>query len=82
MKKVVCAHLFNDFSGSPLILSTVIKGFVERGINVDLVTSEKTHGFLSNLEVEYVDSNYQFAENKLIRIFKFFFAQLVCFVQH
>ncbi len=79
MKKVVCAHLYNDFSGSPLVLSTVIKGFVERGIEVDLVTSKKTEGFLSNLQVGYVDNNYQFAENKLIRIFKFFYTQMVCF---
>ena len=54
MKKVVCAHLYNDFSGSPLVLSTVIDGFIKRGIKVDLVTSENTKGFLSNLEVGYV----------------------------
>ena len=79
MKKVVCTHLFNDFSGSPLVLSTVINGFLQKGIAVDLLTSQKTHGFLSNLNVRYVDNNYLFIENKLIRIFKFFFTQLVCF---
>lgn len=81
MKKVVCAHLYNDFSGSPLVLSTVINGFIERGVKVDLVTSKNTEGFLSNLEVGYVDNNYQFAENKLIRIFKFFYTQLICFIK-
>ncbi len=81
MKKVVCAHLYNDFSGSPLVLSTVINGFMKRGVEVELVTSQNTDGFLSNLNVKYVNNNYQFAENKLIRIFKFFYTQLVCFLK-
>ncbi len=79
MKKIVCTHLYNDFSGSPLILSTVIKGFIQKGIKVDLLTSISEEGFLSGLSVNYIDNKYTFAENKFLRIFYFFFTQLLCF---
>ena len=79
MKKIVCTHLYNDFSGSPLILSTVIKGFLKKGYEVDVLTSLAEEGFLSNLEVNYVANNYTFAENKLIRIVFFFYTQFLCF---
>lgn len=79
MKKVICTHLFNDFSGSPLILSTVIKGLIQKGVKVDLITSSKEEGFLSNLPVTYSDNQYRFYENKLIRILFFFFTQVVSF---
>jgi len=45
MKKIVCSHLFNDQSGSPLVLSTVIKGFLEKGFEVDILTSMESKGF-------------------------------------
>ena len=39
MKKIVCFHLFNDYSGSPQVLRTVIDGLLEKGYPIDLVTS-------------------------------------------
>jgi len=45
-KKIICIHLLNDYSGSPLILSEVINGLLENNHNVDLYTS-KTEGFLT-----------------------------------
>ena len=39
MKNVVVFHLFNDFSGSPMILNTVVVGLLKKGCKVDLVTS-------------------------------------------
>ncbi len=79
MKKVVCTHLFNDFSGSPLILSTVIKGLLQKGVSVDLITSSEEEGFLSKLSVNYSNNQYRFYENKLVRIFFFFVTQIISF---
>ena len=39
MKKIVCFHLFNDYSGSPKVLKTIIEGLLNNGHCIDLVTS-------------------------------------------
>ena len=39
MRKIVCFHLFNDYSGSPKVLKVVLEGLLQRGCEVDLVTS-------------------------------------------
>ena len=39
MKKIVCFHLYNDYSGSPKVLKVVLEGLLQRGCAVDLVTS-------------------------------------------
>ena len=49
MKKVICFHLYNDYSGSPRVLSLVIRALVEKGYQVELYTSN-TDGFLTGLE--------------------------------
>ncbi len=81
MKKIVCTHLYNDFSGSPLVLSTVIKGFLEKGYEVDVLTSTQQEGFLSNLNVRSFDNRYAFVEQKWIRVFLFFWTQFYCFLK-
>ena len=40
MKQIVCFHLFNDYSGSPKVLNMVLKGLLEKGENIELVTSK------------------------------------------
>ncbi len=66
MKKIICTHLYNDFSGSPLVLATAIKGLVKAGHPVTLMTSD-TDGFLTHLPVDKVTISYQCHPNKLIR---------------
>ena len=39
MKHIICFHHFNDYSGSPKVLKGVLEGLLERGYQVDLVTS-------------------------------------------
>ncbi len=80
MKKIVCVHLYNDFSGSPLVLSTAIKGLVKNGHQVTLLTSD-SEGFLSDLPVEKVNIPYRFHSNKLIRLFLLLFNQCLVFCQ-
>ena len=55
MKRLVCFHLFNDFSGSPKVLRMVLGRLLERtewrvergGLSVEIVTS-KGEGALSD----------------------------------
>ena len=75
--KVICIHLYNDFSGSPLVLSTVIKGFRKKEIPVEVWTSSEGKGFLSDLPVDYKSIPYQFYQNKFLRLLAFGWAQLV-----
>ena len=39
MKHIICFHHFNDYSGSPKVLKGVLEGLLEKGYQVDLVTS-------------------------------------------
>ncbi len=79
MKKIIAVHLLNDFSGSPLILSTVIKGFRAHNIEVDLITNENSEGFLSDLDVNYETIPYRFQKNKYARLVAFLWFQVLLF---
>ena len=81
MKKIVCAHLFNDYSGSPLVLSTAIKGFEKNGLEVEVITSSANDGFLSGLPVKYRNNGYKFLNNKVLRLFAFLICQVRMFFQ-
>ena len=81
MKKIICAHLYNDFSGSPLVLSTVIKSFKSNGVEVEIITSGESSGFLSDLNVKSVDNGYKFLNNKILRLMMFLFCQVKMFFQ-
>ncbi len=38
-KRIICFHLFNDYSGSPSVLRVVLEGLLDRGAAVELITS-------------------------------------------
>ncbi len=82
MSKVVCVHLLNDYSGSPLVLSQVVKGFVDSGYEVDLYTAHNGEGFLSDLEgVNYQYLPYDWHSNKWLTLLHLLFSQVVLFFQ-
>lgn len=82
-KRIVCVHLFNDFSGSPLVLSQVLNGFVQKGFKVDLYTSKSSQeGFLSNLVgVSNYHYYYKWNKNKYITLVLFMFSQLLLMIR-
>lgn len=53
---IVCFHLFNDFSGSPIILRTVLKGLLQKGYHITLRTSRG--GILDSLHNEHLKMSY------------------------
>jgi len=60
-KKIIFFHALNDLSGSPKILSIVIKGMIERGYKAELYTSYRKDGFLTDIKgVKYHYIYYKF----------------------
>ncbi len=77
--KIICVHLFNNYSGSPKVLAQIINSLLSKGYDIDLITN-RTEGFLSNIEgVNYIYINYNWSKNKVVTLFYFLFAQVELF---
>ncbi len=77
--KILCFHLLNDFSGSPLVFSQSIDALLSQGRDVEIYTN-KSEGFLSKFskdKIKYI--NYNWSSYKLVTLFRFFFSQMVLF---
>ena len=81
MKKIVCFHLFNDYSGSPKVLKSVLAGLSEQGYSIDLVTSHG--GALDELKerrgIRFRQYNYHFAHSTAARVWNYLRVQLLTF---
>ena len=82
MKKIICFHLLNDFSGSPKVLSMVIRGLASKGFNFNIHTSR--NGVLNQLHknknVNIFYNNYTFVEGSNIQFLKFAYIQVYFFI--
>jgi L-malate glycosyltransferase len=78
MKKIIFIHLLNDYSGSPKVLSQVIKACSNEGYEIELYTSKSEEGFLSNLTVSH-SYYYKWFRNKYLTLFSFLFSQCLLF---
>lgn len=83
MNKLVCFHLFNDFSGSPKVLRMVLGGLSEKGIAIDIVTS-KSEGALSDLDgrksIRMSRYAYCFSDNGAVTMLRYSWVQLYVFL--
>lgn len=84
MKRLVCFHLFNDFSGSPKVLRLVLGGLLESGEwRVEIVTS-KGEGALSDLDgrkgVRMHRYAYRFSDNGVVTMLRYSWVQLYVFL--
>lgn len=81
MKKIAAFHLYNDFSGSPKALKTVLEGLLEKGCQVDLITSEG--GVLDDLTghpgLVRRTCGYSFSENRFKTSVRFVWVQMKMF---
>lgn len=79
--KIVCFHLYNDFSGSPKVLYDVLSGLLDKGYAVDLITSRG--GVLDNLDSPKLTRRsygYRFSKNPIVTMFNYARIQLLTFV--
>lgn len=82
MKKITFIHLWNNYSGSPNVLSTVAEEMHKRGLDTTLITSFNNDGFLSEVECnKRINVSYRFEKNILLRLFQLIKFQLVCSVR-
>lgn len=80
MKKIVFIHLFNDRSGSPKVLSQVIKS-LKKKFHTELLTSDHTDGFLTDTADQQHMLFYRRSENKLLTLLYYLISQVLLFIQ-
>jgi len=77
--KIVAFHIYNDYSGSPKVLSMVVKGLLNKGCQVDLLTSCRG-GILDELEnlnnFKIFRHFYKFYRNPVITLLLYLYTQL------
>lgn len=77
--KIICFHTLNNYSGSPLVLATVIKGLISRDYNVELYTSNGK-GLLSDIYgLKYRLIHFKWNRNKIVLLFWVVYSQLRLF---
>ncbi len=79
--KIVLIHPLNDLSGSPMVLSLLIKGLVAHGHEVVLFTSESQHGsMLDDISgVDYHYFKYKWTPNRVVVLLKYIKIQFLLF---
>lgn len=80
-KRIICFHLFNDYSGSPKVLNMVLKGMLYKGESIELITSKG--GVLDELNtypnMKRHSYPYRFSINPIITIVRYSLVQLYTF---
>lgn len=79
--KIVCFHLFNDYSGSPKVLKNLLAGLLAEGFEIELVTSEG--GVLDKLpqcaNLKRKRYRYKFHNNAIIALLRYTIVQIYTF---
>jgi len=76
-KRIIAFHTLNDYSGSPNVLASVIRGLKSRDYIIDLYTSSAEGGFLSGISgVIYHRISYKFTRNSAATLLRFVILQI------
>lgn len=76
-RKIIFIHLLNDYSGSPKVLSQIIKEMTSTS-NIELYTS-KDDGFLSNITPKHHTFFYKRFGNKMLTLISYTLSQIDLF---
>ena len=82
MKHIVCFHLLNDYSGSPKVLSMVLKGLLKKGYTIDLITSQRGGALDELIFSEYVKIHrysYTFSSHTFCVLLEYLYVQFYTF---
>lgn len=78
-KRIIFIHSLNNFTGSPNILSLIIRELASMGYSIDLITN-KSYGFLSDIEnVNYRYTSYNWRKSKLLTLLLLIWSQIEMF---
>ena len=79
--KLICFHLFNDYSGSPKVLKNTLQHLLAKGVKVELITSRG--GVLDELEgcgnIRFRRYSYCFSKNVALAMLRYTWAQIYTF---
>ena len=82
MNRIICFHLFNDYSGSPKVLKMALEGLLKKGYQVDLISSKG--GVLDELlhykNLRKYSYSYRFSNNPVITILRYSTIQIYTFL--
>ena len=78
MRKTIFIHLLNDYSGSPKVLSQIVKNNSYKNNDIAIYTS-KDIGFLSNITKNHFHFYYKRFDNKIMTLFSYLLSQLDLF---
>lgn len=79
-KQFICFHLLNNYSGSPYVLSLIIRALKEDGCKVTLYTSGGK-GFLSGItQIKKHDLLYKWKSNKILLAILLVLTQIQLFI--
>ena len=82
MKRLVCFHLLNDYSGSPKVLKLLLDGLCNKGVEIDLYTSN-TNGVLDELKcnkgLKMYTYNYKFSNKMSVTLLRYSWIQMLSF---
>ena len=81
VKKHIFVHLLNDFSGSPKVLSQVIRAVQDKGGSLELYTGKSEAGFLSGITASHHQYFYKRSENKWMTLLTFISSQIILFLK-
>ncbi|TVZ38651.1 glycosyltransferase involved in cell wall biosynthesis [Alteromonadaceae bacterium 2753L.S.0a.02] len=80
-KKLVFAHLYNDYSGSPRILSDLIKVLRRNNCQIELYAGNRYGGVLDSTGCDFKIFWYRRSGIKLVRLLFYFFSQMHLFLK-
>ena len=79
--KIVCFHLFNDYSGSPKVLKNTLCGLLGKGAEIELITSRG--GVLDTIpagkNLKRRSYSYKFSNNAIVTTLRYTLVQLYTF---
>jgi glycosyltransferase involved in cell wall biosynthesis len=79
--KLICFHLFNDYSGSPKVLKNLLCNLQAQGVEMELITSRG--GILDEIphspNFKRRSYSYRFSNHAIIATIKYFAAQVYTF---
>ncbi|MCR5496697.1 MAG: glycosyltransferase family 4 protein [Paludibacteraceae bacterium] len=78
--RIAVFHLFNDYSGSPKVLRTVLTGLLRKDCSIDVLTSRG--GVLDELQgpnLRQYRYSYRFSSNPIVTILRYTYAQIYMF---
>lgn len=79
MNKFVFVHLYNDRSGSPRVLSQVLRLFSRKGVDFDVITSKFDDGFISESEFSIDEIFYKRSRFRILTLVYYSITQVQLF---